>query len=301
MHTNFIPQQDYTLFNLIASGQVDWVPHAPARPQTEKARASYEKLWQPEEIMASYAIYINHNGPLSDVRVRRALALALPRDELWQFNSYFTPLQGIVPPTLPNYPHRDIWLPHKSPTPPPQFFNPELARQLLAEAGFPAGEGLPTFTLAGSQSGAVPTVLNIITQSWLNELGIQVETAQFEWNNFFNEMPSFNFYLRVTIANIPNPLIFLTPFDGGQLLRGYHNHNFSSLLRQAEASATLEELFALASEAERILVLEDQAVIPLFTYVYANLINLNKWESWQPNHRGLHTWVGIRLRDDYVF
>ena len=100
---------------------------------------------KPVPQLTTYYYMVNTTRkPLDDVRVRQALSLALDREEITRVATAAgeVPAFSLVPPAMPGY---------KSQSFPPR--NPELARKLLAEAGYP---GRPRLSEIGNplQHGA---------------------------------------------------------------------------------------------------------------------------------------------------
>lgn len=78
--------------------------------------------------------------PLSDIKIRQALNYGFDRRKMMRYlrNNIGTPgVYGFIPPGLPGAAATPIY-----------EYNPERARQLLAEAGYPGGKGLPTLKLS---------------------------------------------------------------------------------------------------------------------------------------------------------
>jgi peptide/nickel transport system substrate-binding protein len=104
-------------------------------------------------------------APMDDVRVRKALNHGVDRDRLVRdvLHGYGTPLAGMTPPWAKGYP-KDLQ---------PYTFDPERARALLAEAGWPAGRAL--------RLAAPPPLAGIggwLQSAYRESLGIDVELLQ---------------------------------------------------------------------------------------------------------------------------
>jgi peptide/nickel transport system substrate-binding protein/glutathione transport system substrate-binding protein len=110
--------------------------------------------------------------PLDDPRVRQAIAYAINREAISEaaFFGYGTPLYG--PPTIP-----DAWYFNKDLAKSFQF-DPQKAKRLLTEAGYPKGFNLELLTYHGL---TVYTVTAQIVQANLKEIGINVNIQLSEW------------------------------------------------------------------------------------------------------------------------
>ncbi|MEE4110124.1 MAG: peptide ABC transporter substrate-binding protein, partial [Halieaceae bacterium] len=123
--------------------------------------------------MASYFYALNSAvPPLDDRRVRRALALAIDRKTLVSsvLNDTVIPWGAYVPYAMPDYEH-----------PQPLGFDPEEARRLLTEAGFPAGAGFPPLSLLYNTSEDHRTIAVAVQQMWKQHLGVDITLENQEW------------------------------------------------------------------------------------------------------------------------
>ncbi|EEF60693.1 peptide ABC transporter substrate-binding protein [Pedosphaera parvula] len=129
-------------------------------------------------ILGTYFIRFNVNKkPFNDVRVRQALALSLNKERITKklTKAGEEPAENYTPPGTARY-HAPKGL----------GYDPEKARKLLAEAGFPGGKGFPRFEYMfnASAGGAAKIHAKIaveIQQMWRDELGIEMELRQVEW------------------------------------------------------------------------------------------------------------------------
>ena len=110
--------------------------------------------------------------PFDDPLVRKAVAHAVPTDQIID-NAYFgqaTPWKGHVPSSYPGYVAPETQYPH----------DPERAAELLAEAGYPGGEGLDQFAEAlqlsyvSEKETTLGPIVNAISTA-LREIGMPVE------------------------------------------------------------------------------------------------------------------------------
>ena len=204
------------------------------------------------------------NAPTNDVKVRQALSMAISRDTLANgiLKGEFSPAPTILPPDIPGYDEAAAL-----------GEDPEGAKALFADAGFPDGNGFPELTL---------TYLGTSTQDknsaeylqgvWKQTLGIDVKLDPLEdkafqdWTNSRKDQP-FNLYLRFWGSDWGDPANWHNQlFDSKADL--YHTHwkndQFDSLVREAVVMAgDPEPRIAKYMEAEKILN-SDAAIIPLF-------------------------------------
>jgi len=226
--------------------------------------------------------------PVDDVRVRKALSMAVDRDKLNK-----TVLKGanvsaysITPPdTLGYYP--------------PKLFDydVERARQLLAEAGYPDGLGWPGLELTYNTSEDHRKVAVALQQMWKDALNIEVTLANQEWKVYLDSITQMNFQIarRGWIGDYVDPNNFLDLFltGGGNNNTGFSDPRYDEMiLRDAPRAATREERFAIFHAAETLLM-EQMPIIPLYTYTSKHLIH--------PSVRGLPSNLMDSLNLKYVW
>ena len=225
-------------------------------------RENYPERLQIAPYVGTYLYRLNTEVEgLDDPRVRRALAMTIDRDRLVTnvLNDIFTPAYSITPPGLLGY------------QPPKLFdYDPEGARTLLAEAGYPNGEGFPSFELQYNTSEQHRKVAIAVQQMWNKELNIQVNLQNKDWKVYLDDENTGNFQISRGgwIADYVDPNSFLDLWiTGSELNRtNWGNSEYDELvLRTAPEAKTREERFAAFYEAESI-ILKDMPFIPIYTY-----------------------------------
>lgn len=150
-------------------------------------------------------------APFTDARVRKAFSLAIDRRAL--VDSVLGGLgvattHGVVPPGFADYPYDTV---------PTTTFDPERARALLAEAGFPGGRGLPTVFLQVNNNGFGYVKVAEAVQAMLErELGARVISSVLPAEQHFTrvERGEATFWREGWIADHPDPENFLALFYG---------------------------------------------------------------------------------------
>jgi len=219
--------------------------------------------------LGTYYYMINTTRePFTDVRVRRALAKTVDRALLAEtvMEGVVEPAYAIVPPGTLGY------------QPPKLFeYNPERARELLAEAGFPDGQGFPRFEILYNTHESHRQIAQVIQQMWRRELGLDVALVNQEWQVYLDTQENMNYEVsrRGWIGDYVDPYSFLDMFitDGGNNKTGFSDQRYDDLiLRRAPATLDQDERFALYHEAETILI-DTMPIIPIYTYQSKRLMH----------------------------
>lgn len=281
-----------TSLNMYQEGEIDWIEEVPQNMIDEM------KLDPNYHVRASFITYYYFFNttvePLDDVRVRRALSMAISREEVVEqvTRQGQIPAYGITPP-LADYPavvgfEEDF----------------DAARELLADAGYPNGEGFPTFTILYNTSEGHKAIAEYVQQKWKEVLNIDVTIENQEWATFIANRQGGNF----TIGRAgwqgdyvdPNTFLdmFLTSLDGenwGNNDGRYASPEYDALLKQAATMAGGPERMAVLRQAEELLM-EDQAIMPFYYYTRGNWVDTEKWGGWYPNVLDLHPLKHIYLK-----
>jgi ABC-type transport system substrate-binding protein len=152
----------------LVSGQVDWIEAvAPDTVDLIKARG-FHLVTNPYPQVWGYFVNCREGSPYADIRVRKALSLAIDR------NGMVKVLNGLMQPADGFYPVDHPW--HGSPTFKPAY-DPRQALALLREAGYGPDKRIKTRVLAmtGGSGMMQPPIMNAFVQGTLKEVGIDIE------------------------------------------------------------------------------------------------------------------------------
>jgi len=205
--------------------------------------------------------------PLDDVRVRKALAMSIDRELVSEtvIQGVHLPSTSLVPPGTLGY------------EPPKVFsYDPEQARALLAEAGYPNGEGFPGFELLYNTHEDHRKIAVALQQMWLENLNINVNLVNQEWKVYLDSHNNMNYDMsrRGWIGDFVDPYTFLNMYisEGGNNNTGFANARYDEIvLKEAPAELDRDKRYKLYREAETIL-LENMPILPVFTYQFKHLI-----------------------------
>jgi len=204
--------------------------------------------------------------------VRQAIGMAIDRDQILKvaYKGVGSVANGVLPPTMPN----------GGPAPNGPGFNPKLAKQLLAEAGYPDGKGIPELNLSViQQQPATLAAAEIIRSNLKENLGINVTIQQLEAGQFFKEEQkhALEFYYIGWIADYLDPQDFLsTLFKSTSSINrsDYKNPQFDALCTKADALTDPKQRAALYGEAQQVLM-DDMPVIPVIFQKRIALVHTN--------------------------
>jgi len=219
--------------------------------------------------LGTYYYLVNTDRPpVDNVLVRRALSLALDRETLTRtvLQDTAIPAFSITPPDTLGYN-------------PPKLFDhdPEKARQLLAEAGYPNGEGWPGLEIIYNTQEAHRKIAVAVQQMWKSELNIDVTIANQEWKVYLDSVSQRNFQVarRGWIGDYVDANNFLDLFitEGGNNNTGYANDIYDDIiLNRAPKAKTRDERYDLFYEAETMLM-QQMPIIPIYTYTSKHLVH----------------------------
>jgi oligopeptide transport system substrate-binding protein len=241
--------------------------------------------------LGSYYYIINVNDKiLKDVRVRKALAMAIDRKELVEKVTKGGELAtGAFVPEMAGYtPASGI------------HFDVAQARQLLAAAGYPDGKGFPKMTVIYNTSDVHKKIAEWAQQQWKTNLGIDVDLQNIEWATFLDKRHGNDFQIARAgwIGDYQDPSNFLEILksDSGNNDGRYNNADYDALLVKAATMTDGPDRMNVLHDAEEMMLDRDVAVIPFYIYVAQNIIDLNKWDGWYENTLDLHPYVGMKLK-----
>jgi oligopeptide transport system substrate-binding protein len=290
-----------TALNLYLTGAIDWLPRTPSDlGEHLRERPDYYG----GAALSVYYYRVNAaRPPLDDPRVRMALALAIDRDTLVRdvLRRGELPALHVVPPGVPGY----------EPPPSGLGFDPERARRLLAEAGYPGGRGLRTLGLLFNTLEDHRKIAEWVADQLGRNLGVEVRAYNQEWQSYLATVQQGDYDLARAgwIGDYVDPNTFLDLWvtNGGNNQTAWGDPLYDRLIRAAadvEAFARAPELAGLAEperararlaalaavtgearlaaaaalrrqllrEAEAILVQRAVPVIPLYFYVTSGLV-----------------------------
>ncbi|RIK75183.1 MAG: peptide ABC transporter substrate-binding protein [Planctomycetota bacterium] len=262
-----------TALNMYLNGQVDWIASV---PDTVIDRVAQRPDYNSSTYLSVYFFRLNvRRKPLDDVRVRRALDLALDKRQLVAAiaRGGEKPATAYVPPGMAGYT-----------SPAAEEYNPELARKLLAEAGYPGGRGMRIIELLYNKDERHERIAEVLQSDWKRNLGIDVKLRNEEWGIYLNTIHKGEYDIARGgwIGDYVDPNTFLELFiTGGENNEtGWSNAEYDRLIAEAATTADGAERANILKRAEAI-VLAERPIIPLYFYVSKNMV--------RPYVKGFHS------------
>lgn len=264
----FFIDEAATAYQAYQNGELDFLPDVPAAeiPRLIAEDSNYYIF----PLLGTYYYSFNMDLDLwADANVRNAISLAIDRQAICDtLASGQVPAAGIVPPGFVDADGND-------------FFETagtyglsttaevEAAQALLAEAGYPDGEGFPEFTLLYNTSENHQLVAEMIQENLSVNLGIECKLANQEWAVFQDTRKEGNFEMARGgwLTDFMDPSGMLAIFQDGNAYNdpNYLNEDFEAAMAAASAATTAADHFAALYEAQGIFM-QDMPIVPVYHY-----------------------------------
>jgi len=286
----FLPIDDQnTAHQGFLNGEIDW---STGIPLAQIDQVKLHKDYQVSPQLGTYYYLINNRDfpALNDARVRKALSMAFDRQELIDnvIKGGQLPALGLSPPMGEYQPALG------------GAYNVAEARRLLAEAGYPNGQGLPTFEIVYNTLDSHRIIGEYLQEKWRTNIGVNTNLVNMEWATYldYRKTPNMQIARAGWIADYMDPQNFLDLLysTSGNNDCKYDNPEYDDIIRRVSAMEDGPERNRLMFQAEQMAITNDQAMIPIYWYVSQNMIDLSKWEGWYPNPQDIHPYTGIRRK-----
>ncbi len=271
-----------TYLNAFKSGEIDVIE---SPPQAEIPTLLDEGTAKIYPYLGTYFYVINVSDKAKDVdpkaaealsnpKFRKALSLAIDKqlivDKVAQGGQ--APATSYVPAGILDSIGKEFQKEYSS-----KGANIEEAKKLLAEAGYPNGEGAPTITFTFNTDQGHQNIAQAVQDMWKTNLGINVELKNEEWAVFQDTRNNFQYSIarHGWIADYNDPMTFLDMWTtgNGQNNAGYSNKEYDKLIAQAKVELDDAKRTELLHKAEDILM-DESPIIPL--YYYTNVLCIDK-------------------------
>ncbi|MBC7900596.1 MAG: peptide ABC transporter substrate-binding protein [Saprospiraceae bacterium] len=318
----FYPMEEATtMMNLYKAGSVDAMYNHTAPAAWNDVLRGYkdEYLNFPEVAVEYYTVNVK-KAPMNNPLVRKAFALAIDREALAKFRKTTKPLVDFSPEGI--FPQYEIartkiyteelkkqgssleeWK--------ARIFNPEKARKLLVEAGYPMQQNGDKFSFPSFPIADVELTYNtaesnkasaeFMQAQWRQNLGITVPLKNMEWKTFLNvrKQLEYNGLARAGwVGDYMDPFTFLNLFysEKNDSSTGWSSPKFDKLLDDANKEPDEMKRFEILARAE-LFMMQEQPILPLQTQA-TNWIKKPYVKGMYPNPGTLHPWKFIYIERD---
>jgi ABC-type oligopeptide transport system substrate-binding subunit len=297
----FVSQDNPTSLNLYKVGEADAVlNHAVPNAWLQVVRPKKDYMDGAEAAIAFININVT-KPPMNDLRVRRAFNMAIDKISYAKSRLVTKPLSAFTPEAIfVGYPQ-----------PKGDAFDPEAARKLLGEAGFPVtkrGDGFECKAFPVSEveymfntNSSNKSMAEFMQAQWKQNLGITVPLRSMESKTFLsarNKLEYKGFSVGLWSADYMDPFTFLGLFStpDGSNGSGWYDLKYVALLKEANLTLDHQKRYELLAKAEKYL-LDNQPVIPLESFA-VNWLKKPYVKGMYPNAASLYPWKFVYIERD---
>ena len=252
------------------SGEAQLIKDVPTDEIPSLTKAEDGGDFYVDTILGTYYVSLNlKRDAFKDAKVRRALSLAIDRDYVANtiMQGTYSTADSIVGPGIVDengYFHDNGNAPYISAD---YEANLAEAKKLLADAGYPNGEGYPTIEYSTNDAGYHVPLAEYLQQAW-GDLGITLTISKMEWSAFTAARRAGEYDVArngwVMDYNDPSNMLDLFCSGNGNNDGKYSNPDFDAAI-EASRVADVSEHFAQLHKAEDILM-EDTGCLPIAYY-----------------------------------
>ena len=263
-------------------GEIHWSNNWDTELLLDRTKIVFNPLFA-----TSYFFFVCDEQPWRDERVRRALVLLTPWEQIRSEDDVLLPTSNLIP-GIPGYPQVEGI----------EASNREEALQLLEEAGYPHGKDLPVvvFKLPGDSESR--RIAELMVSAWKEELDLEVELRSFPFEVYLEEVKKSDFTVgsATWIGDYADPLTFLQMWTTDSNLNDarFSDEQFDTLIERSFGEEGRER-YEILGESEGVL-LQKAVVLPISHTPAFNLIDLDKVEGWFPNVLNIHPLKYLRFR-----
>ena len=286
-------ENETATLNSYKVGETDWIgPHNV--PSEQIPNVSGFKDFHNDPYLGVYSYIVNvKQKPFDDPKVRLALSLAVDRQKITEhvLGGGQIPTRGLFPDGLAGFKGYK-----------PELYNPEKAKQLLAEAGYPEGKGFPKIKYLYDTKEVHRNIVQAIQEMWKQNLGIQIEPINVEWKVYLDRVEKKDFQMarRAWIGDFEDPFTFLEMevSTSGNNNTNWVNPDYDRLIVASNMEADHDKRAALINQAETMAV-DASARVPLYVYTKTYMLKpfvKGFYPSYQDHHAWRHMWIDLDWR-----
>lgn len=273
-------QEANTALTYFVTGAADLMMDKGMVPPSLTDKLKQEPWFHTGPFLGTWFIRLNvTRPPFNDPRVCRAFAMAIDKKRITEkITRLGEPVaQSLAPPGAgQNY------------QPPPGLdYDVTKARALLAEAGFPNGKGLPRIEYLHMPLNMERNIAIELQAMWKENLGVEVGLIKQEQKIWLASMRSLDYAMCrsswVGDYNDPNTFLEMFTIGNGNNRTGFASKEYDALITAAGAEADVQKRNAIFQQAERMLISDACAIIPIYFYVGVQFFDGNKLKGVQAN------------------
>lgn len=232
-----------------------------------------------------YYFIRSEEKPWDDKRIRRAMALVLPWDEIR--SGYYLPAESLIFPVA-GYPEvKGI-----------TETDYEEARKLMSEAGYPNGQGTPELVIRLTPSPDARRVGELMAVAWKEILGFNVRVEVIPYDRYFQAMKESGYIIGSStwIGDFADPYTFLQMWRRDSNLNDarLNDSEYEELIEKSMMEEGTTRMVTLA-EAEKLL-LDRGVVLPVSYHPAVNIVDTGELDGWYPNPLDIHPFKYLSFR-----
>jgi oligopeptide transport system substrate-binding protein len=289
--------EDSTAFAMYENGELD--VQNPPLEDMDRIKADPvlgKELYIGPRLCSYYYGFNVTKPPMDKVLVRQALSYAIDRQKLidtvlkgGQLPAWSFACPGIFGNVAGN------------PDFPGITFNPDKARELLAEAGYPGGEGFPETTVMFNTHEGHQKIAEFVQQQWTEHLGIQsIKLANQEFKVYVDTLveDAPQVYRHGWCTDYPDQnnwvleVFHPTKSNNRSKWSGPAADEFARIVEQAALESEPDKRKELYFQAEKIIAVDEAIMAPLYYYTFVvcnkpyiertyQLVGGQHWEKWK--------------------
>lgn len=252
--------------NAFDAGEIDIIPELPSNDiSVLKRRPEYKK--QNGLIVYYYGLNLKQK-PFDNLDFRKAIAYAIDKNEITKvLGQDDVTATSWIPQGMMGY-EKDMGI----------KFDPTKAKEFLAKAGYTDPLKVPKVTITFNTNENHRKIAENVQEQLKRNLGINVEIQNEEWKVYLSKLKSkkgYGIFRMSWVADYPDPdnfLNLLTSFSANNHV-GWKNAKYDDLIAKGASELNTDKRKKYYDEAQKILLEEDVAAVPLYYSIRQYLVN----------------------------
>ncbi|MDF2628372.1 MAG: oligopeptide transport system substrate-binding protein [Symbiobacteriaceae bacterium] len=292
----YLIDSEATATQMFEAGQLDIIESGVNNAELPRLKKEYpDELKILPDLGLYYYRFNVTKAPMNDVKVRKALTLAIDRQLIVETITQGgqLPAMSEVPGGMPDV-SGDFRANGKD------FFKDNdiaTAKDLLKQAGYPDGKGFPKFTIMYNTSEGHKRIAEAIQEMWKKNLGINVELENVEWQVYLSRQSELDYDISRAgwIGDYIDPMTFADMWvtKGGNNQTGWANAEYDKLIATAKNSADVAVRMKAMHDSEKLLM-DEMPILPIYHYVRVRMVSKNVKNWSEPLTSGMN------LREAYL-